>query len=136
MKKYTPPLGGSKIKKETAACRGKLRCLLGYKSKQSGSLHRICGRNQCQRGRQYLGSGKYKSNLSNHTILFLITQSEPGTKGFRDYFCQNSRYRDVYFESHMEIYNDKGSNLVSELIRNVYRLLNIKQSNSLPYVPR
>jgi len=37
----------------------------------------------------------------------------------------------VYFGCPMEIHSDKGSNLVSELIRNVYRLLNIKQSNSL-----
>jgi len=42
----------------------------------------------------------------------------------------------AYFGCPMEIHSDKGSNLVSELIRNVYRLLNIKQSNSLPYVPR
>ena len=42
----------------------------------------------------------------------------------------------VYFGVPLEIHSDSGSNLISELIKHLYRLLNIKQSNSLAYVPQ
>lgn len=42
----------------------------------------------------------------------------------------------VYFGMPLEIHSDAGSNLIGDLVQQLCRLLNIKQSNSLPYVPQ
>ncbi|KAL5258187.1 hypothetical protein ACHWQZ_G012974 [Mnemiopsis leidyi] len=41
-----------------------------------------------------------------------------------------------YFGVPIQIHNDSGSNLISDLMKHLYRLLNIKPTNSLPYVPQ
>ena len=42
----------------------------------------------------------------------------------------------IYFGCPLEIHSDRGSNLISELIKQLYKLLNIKHSCSLSYVPQ
>ena len=42
----------------------------------------------------------------------------------------------IYFGVPLEIHSDAGSNLISELVKQLCLLLNIKQANSLPYVPQ
>ena len=42
----------------------------------------------------------------------------------------------TYFGCPLEIHSDKGSNLISQLIKSLYKLLGIKHSHSLAYVPQ
>merc|ERR1719326_2603701 len=41
-----------------------------------------------------------------------------------------------YFGVPLQINSDAGANLISDLMKHLYKLLNIKMSHSLPYVPQ